>query len=147
MATKFSTGLRNYVLVTGSLKGALDGGKIIIYSGAEPATADAALGSATPLVTITDNGGAGGLTIATTASAGVVSKDATQVWRGTVGTSNTATFFRYVKTGDSGASSTTDIRIQGTVALAGADLNLSSVDLVATAIQSIDYFAIALPTL
>ena len=40
---KISTALANHIAVSGSLKDALDGFVIRIYSGPEPATADAAI--------------------------------------------------------------------------------------------------------
>ena len=47
MALKASTGLRNAMMTTGSLKSRLDLGFIKIYAGTVPATADDTLGSAT----------------------------------------------------------------------------------------------------
>jgi hypothetical protein len=57
MALRISTALANHLLQHGSLKNALQGGKIEIYSGAQPATADAAV-SGTLLCTITKSSGA-----------------------------------------------------------------------------------------
>jgi hypothetical protein len=54
MTLRLSTSLRNQVLSGGSLKDTLNGGKILIYSGAQPATADAAP-TGTLLATITAN--------------------------------------------------------------------------------------------
>ena len=90
MTTKASTGLRNHMLTTGSLKAALDGGFLRLYSGVEPATADDAIpGGSTLLLTVfSDN-----------------------------------------------------------VARAGADLNISSADLVAGAPQAVNYFTVALPAM
>lgn len=57
MALRLSKALRNYIDSGGALKDALQGGKIIIYDGAQPGSAEAApTGSA--LVTITDGSGA-----------------------------------------------------------------------------------------
>lgn len=52
MALKTSTGLRNGVLSGGSLKSRLDGGRINIYAGTPPATADDAVGAATLLLSL-----------------------------------------------------------------------------------------------
>lgn len=52
MTIKASTGLRNSMLVTGSLRSLLNGGRINIYAGAAPATADADLGGATLLLSL-----------------------------------------------------------------------------------------------
>lgn len=145
MAFKFSTGFRNAVLGTGSAKATLDGGKLQIYSGAVPATADAAAG-ATPLVVISDNGGAGGLSFEAAVSNATLLKLATQTWKGTIGTTGAPSFFRWVMSGDTGNESTTAVRIQGTVGTAGADMNLSNATLTATQEQVIDYFSISFPT-
>lgn len=144
---KASTGLRNHMLASGSLKGALDGGEIRIYAGTVPATADAAIGSATLLCTITLEGGATGITFAAAAADGVLQKNASEEWSGTNADSGTATFFRHVIDSDDGSASTTALRIQGTVNTVGADLNLSSTSLVAAAEQTIDYYSVAIPTL
>lgn len=57
MALRLSKGLRNFLLFQGSLKDALDNGKLLIYSGAQPASADDAV-SGTLLATITLSSGA-----------------------------------------------------------------------------------------
>lgn len=57
MALRLSTGLRNFIMQHGSLKDALQNGKIEIYTGAQPASADAAV-TGTLLATITNNSGA-----------------------------------------------------------------------------------------
>jgi hypothetical protein len=56
MTTRISTGLRNYVAAGGSYAQAFQNGRIEIYSGAQPATADAAV-TGTLLCTLTDNAG------------------------------------------------------------------------------------------
>ncbi len=57
MTLRVSTGLRNHLLSGGSLKDALNNGRLEIYSGTQPATADAAV-SGTLLVTISKASGA-----------------------------------------------------------------------------------------
>lgn len=57
MTMRFSTGLRNFLAARGSYKDAFQNGKLEIYSGAQPADADAAV-TGTLLCTITDNSGA-----------------------------------------------------------------------------------------
>jgi len=56
MTIRQSTGLRNHLQQNGSLRSAFQGGKLSIYSGTQPASADTAP-SGTLLVTITDNAG------------------------------------------------------------------------------------------
>ena len=146
MALKASTGLRNAMLTTGSLKSQLDLGFIKIYAGTVPADADASLGAATLLSTITANSdGVTGLSMATPAVGGVLQK-ASEAW-GCAANAATgvASFWRFIKTGDTGGASTTDLRLQGLAATSGSELVLTSVNLTSGAPQTIDYFSIALP--
>jgi hypothetical protein len=147
MTVKFSTGLRNDMLVTDSFKGLMDDSHLLIYAGTEPATADAAIGGATLLCTVSDDATGDGLTFAAAAAAGVLTKTVSQIWRGVNVATGTAAFYRIQGQADDGSSSTTNPRIQGNVGLAGADLNLSSVSLVSAASQTIDNYTVALPTL
>jgi hypothetical protein len=147
MSLKTSTGLRNGVLATGSLKSLLNGGFIKIYAGTVPSSADDAIGSATLLNTISVNSTGTGINFDTAASAGVLSKAPAEVWSGVNAASGTATFYRHVAAADDGTLSTTQPRIQGTVSTVGADLNLSSVSLTSGATQTIDYYSVALPAL
>ena len=146
MTMKISTGLAKSMLDTASFKGSLSGMKLKIYSGTEPATADAALGAAVLLVTISDNGGAGALSFEAAAVGNVLEKLSSQTWSGTVGTSGTASFCRLELASDTGASSSTEIRVQGDVGIAGKFLNLSSVALTAAAVQVVDFLSITMPT-
>jgi hypothetical protein len=57
MALRYSTAIRNFMAAKGSLKQALQGGRIEIYTGAQPATADSAV-TGTLLCTITNNSAA-----------------------------------------------------------------------------------------
>lgn len=147
MAIKTSTGLRNTMLTTGSLKEALDGGKIRIFTGPVPASADEAE-TGTLLCEITVNSTATGLTFESSAEDGVISKAALEIWSGIKLASGRAAYYRHVSAADDGLSSTTLPRIQGSVGLAGADLNLSVIDFEADGVtkQTIDYYTIALPT-
>lgn len=147
MALKFSTGIRNAILDSSSLKGAVDGSVIRLYAGTAPSTADAALGTATLLCEVSVNGDGTGISMAASAAGGVLQKDPNESWFGSVDTSGTASFFRIVDAvADDGTLSTVQQRIQGTVAAAGGDAYLASPSLVQGNSQSIDYFAIALPT-
>lgn len=145
MSFKISTGLRNHLLVTGSLKDALDGGVIRIYSGTEPATADAALAGNVLLCTVSNNGAGTGITLDATPSNGVVVKTVGETWLGTNVGSGVASFYRFSGLSDAGGLSTTEIRAQGTVAAVGADLNIADPDLVSGSDQRIDTYAIGMP--
>lgn len=141
--TIISTGLRNHLMATGSLLDALEGGDIKIYSGTIPANADAALGSAVLLCTVT--GAPSGIEFESAPVAGVLLKKVSQAWTGTNAASGTASFFRVVQSSDTGASSSSEVRLQGTVGILGADLELTNVELVASATLNINSGAFTLP--
>lgn len=145
MALKFSTGLRGGLMVTGSLKSLLDGGSIKMYGGPVPASADAAVGAAVQLNEIKVKTTAAGLTFESTAPSGVLTKKLSEEWESNNIASGDATFFRFVMPADTGGASASEVRIQGTVGLAGADMQISSTALVAGAPQKIEYFNVAMP--
>lgn len=151
MALNFSTGFKNAILDTGSLKATFDDGFITIYAGTIPADADAAIGAATALVTYSDNGAVPalgtGLDLEASAVAGAISKAAAQIWKGTAGSTGTAAFFRYEQLADTGAASTTEIRIQGTVGGGGADLFVTSTTFTSAVEYTLDMFSISVPNL
>lgn len=146
MAYKYSTGLRNALLDTSSLKDLLSGGEIRIYSGSPPANADAAIdGANTLLVTITEDSGGGGLSFEPSADAGVLVKSTSQTWSGEVAESGTASFFRFVQDTDTEGESSSEVRIQGGVGTGASDMNLATVALTETETQIIDHFSVSFP--
>jgi len=145
MAIKTSTGLRNAMLATGSAKAALDGGRINIYAGAAPATADDAVGGATLLCAITLNSTGTGILFDTAAVNGVLAKKPSETWSGAIAATGTAAWYRHVAAADDGTLSTTAPRIQGTVALIGADLNIDP-NFISGQTKVIEHYVIALPT-
>ena len=147
MSIKLSTGLRNYMLDTGSLNSALAAGFVDIYSGAVPVSADDAIVSGTLLVTVSLNSTATGVNFDTAAAAGVITKAPLETWSGVCAAGGVASYFRYRTAADTGNSSATAFRIQGNIGLAGSDMNMSNTLLVTSAAQTIDIFALALPTL
>ena len=146
MGMKISTGLAKAMLDTGSLRTNLTGMKLKIYSGTEPVSADASLGAAVLLVTISDAGGADPLDFEVAAVGNVIEKDAAQVWQGTNVASGTASFCRLELASDTGGATSSEIRVQGDVGVAGKFLNLSSTVLTAAAVQVVDYMSITMPT-
>ncbi|AVS68129.1 hypothetical protein C8245_22900 [Paracidovorax avenae] len=143
---KFSTGLRNGMLESTGFKEALQGAVLKIYGGAVPADADAAV-AGTLLATLTDNGGSGGLNFGT-AAGGILSKDTAQVWKtNSIPTTGSATYFRLAPASDDGSASTTTPRLQGTIAALNADMNVSNTLFTAGQPWTLNYFAVALPTL
>lgn len=147
MAFQVSTALRNHMLDTGSFKSAMDLGFLKLYEGAVPSDADASLGAAGLLCTLSVDGLGTGLTWEAAAVSGVISKTVSETWQGQNTDSGTATFFRFVQPADTGVASTTELRIQGLIGLVGAELNLSSVTLTVGAVQTVNHFNVALPTL
>lgn len=145
MTYKVSTGLRNSMLVTGSLRAALATGFINIYSGSEPASADAAT-TGTLLCTISLNNTGTGFSLDSAATDGIVAKVVSDVLSGTNVATGTAGYYRHVGASDTGGSSTTEPRVQGRVSTSGAEMNLSSVALVSGALQTVDEYSINLPT-
>ena len=143
MAFKYSTGFRNAVCDTGSIKGTFDGGFIKVYAaGSVPADADAAHGG-TLLVTYSVNGdGVTGLALEAAAIDGTITKNLAAAWQGTAVATGTALFFRYERSGDAGGASTTAVRIQGTVGGAGADLFMASTAITAATSYALDYFSL-----
>lgn len=142
---KRSTGFRNRVLATESAREALNNTVIVVYAGPVPATADAALGSAVELVTITvDGDGTTPLTMDSTATNAQLSKNPSEVWSGTITTSGTATFYRQQTLADAGDASTTAVRIQGTVGTVIGELNFSDVAFVSGDERRINYYVVAI---
>lgn len=118
MAFHISTGLAESIMGGSSIKDTMDLGFIDIYSGTVPANADASIGAATLLCRVSLNSTATGLTLLQDGR--FLRKPPADVWSGTNAATGTATFYRQVLTGDTGALSSTDERIQGTVGLTNA---------------------------
>lgn len=141
---KRSTGLRNIMLATGSIKSALDGKVIEIYQGTAPGTADDPLLAGTILLCTISVGGAGtGLTMESIATSGQLAKNSSEVWSGTVVANGTASFFRMKTAADDNSNSITASRIQGSIGLDGADLNFATLGLVVGNLRQINFFVIS----
>lgn len=141
MALQLSTGMRNYILGTGSLDAALAAGFVDIYTGPPPASADDAA-TGTKLVRVSNAGLGVNLDVP---ASGVIPKSPSETWQGTNLATGTAGYWRFVEAADTAALSTTQKRVQGTCGLAGADLNMSSVNLVNGAPQVIDACNFTMP--
>lgn len=113
MAFHISNGLAASIMANASIKDILDNGFIDIYSGPIPASADASIGAATLLCRVSLNSTATGLTLLQDGR--FLRKPPADVWSGLAAATGVATFYRQVHTGDTGALSTTDERIQGGV--------------------------------
>lgn len=145
MALKASTGLRNKMITSSALTTAMNNGFINIYSGPPPLTADAAA-TGTLLCVISNNGGGGGLNFDPLAVAGVAQKLNSEVWVGTNLATGVAGYYRHVAPADTAGESSTEARLQGSTGVAGADMNLTSVNLAMGAVQTLDFYTVSLPT-
>jgi hypothetical protein len=101
---------------------------------------------------VTENNGAwsagspaNGLSFAAPAS-GTITKAVAEVWRGLGLVNGTAGWFRLCgNVTDAGDSSTTLPRLDGTVAISGGDMNLSSTAIVLNIPTTLDVFSFTLP--
>lgn len=137
------------MLDTGPARDALALGFINIYDGTPPVNADEAISSAgtnNVLCIISVNATGTGLTLEAAAASGSIAKAVAEIWRGTNLASGIASFYRHVGAADTGALSTTEPRLQGGIALAGAEMNLSDTTLTISGDQKIDYYLINLPS-
>lgn len=124
-----------------SIQDVFSGGNIKIYTGTQPTSADDAP-TGTLLVTI--NNGGSGITFSDAAS-GVNSIGSGETWSGTCVATGTAGWARLMRADDGGASSTTDSRLDMSVATSGAQINFSSTSFASGATQTITSFAITMP--
>jgi hypothetical protein len=139
MALRLSTGARNGLLGASGIETLFNGGKIRIYSGAQPASADyAETGSL--LVTITSTSGTAGVVFGTAAN-GVITKEAT-VWSGVIAAAGNAGWFRLYGTAGTTGSSATEVRMDGNVGVSGSDLVLANPALVLNATLTLDQFSL-----
>lgn len=149
MTVRLSTALRTALAGSTGFAATFANGIIEIYTGTQPATADAAV-AGTLLGTVTLASGAftpgvatNGLTFASAAN-GAVSKSG--VWSFNGVAAGTAGWFRLKGNAvDAGALSTTLPRLDGSVATSGADLNLSNIVIAIGAPSTIDTFTFTIP--
>lgn len=152
MTIRLSTGLRNAMLDTTGMAGALENGVIYIYSGAQPLSADNAV-SGTLLGKVTVDGGAFAFGSPTNGLnfdapvAGVITKAVAEDWKFDGIVDGTAGWFRFMGNAtDALGSSTTLPRIDGSVGTSGADLNLSNISIVTAGPNTVDVFQITMPS-
>ena len=152
MAIKTSDGFERHVNTVGSTQSALDhvgnGALLKLYAGAVPASPNDALGAATLLLTYSLTGTGGGVHLAEHATdKRTLVMQTGELWQGTAVASGLATFYRLVRhTGDDGAASTTQQRVQG---VAGdsplADLYLSNPQITSGETRVLSAYALTRP--
>ncbi len=131
MSINYSTGAKNAMAGTVGLKGAFTDFVIDIYSGARPTSADTAP-TGTKLVRITLDAGASAYLNFLAASAGTIAKDVAVTWRGLALADGTMGYARVCLPGDAGGVSTSAYRMDLTVGVSGADLNMSNLSTTAS---------------
>jgi len=86
-----------------------------------------------------------GLNLTFPAAAGVITKDS-DTWSGTVLASGNAGWFRFVAGGSSpNGSSTTDVRMDGTIAVGGGDMTVSTLALAISNVETFSTFQLTIP--
>lgn len=148
MTTRLSTGLCTLLATTTGFAAAMANGVIEIRTGSQPSTADSPV-TGTLLGVVTTDGlpwaeGApdNGLDLA--AAIGSAVKTGNWTFKGL--TTGTAGWFRYRANGaDAGGASTTLPRMDGSVAVSGADLNLNSISVALNTPHTIDSFEFLVP--
>lgn len=127
MALRFSSGLVKKMVDTNPVRTILTGGKILIFAGAQPTSADDAATS-TPLLTITP------ITFDADGSGGILKQTAATDWTGTISLDGTAGWFRICESVDAGTGASTSLaRMDGVIATSGGQMNLASLTFVAGA--------------
>lgn len=151
MSVKLSTGLRQAMLGSIGMDVAFTNGVMYIYSGPQPANADAAV-SGTLLGKVSVGAGAFAFGTATyglnfdAPVLGVLSKAAAEAWQMVATAAGTAGWFRLMGNAtDALGSSTTLVRLDGAIATAGSDLNIPNIEFIIGTPVTIDVFAFTLP--
>lgn len=151
MALKTSTGYAYHVNNTGSARNALEGGGtagflLEFYKGTEPASPDDLAPGADKLATYSLGGNGTGMVWEGTGR--LLRKPAAAVWQSTVAAAGTASWFRFVRVGDTGAASTSAQRLQGSISndiATRPDILLSNTAFVANETRTLSDFVLELP--
>lgn len=125
----------------GSVADFFKNGNIKIYSGTQPTEADDV---ATGTLLVTVNNAGSGITFSES-TAGVLSIKTGETWSGVCASTGTAGWFRLMCNEDLGTDNTTDVRLDGSVATSGGQLNFSSTSFTSGATQTITSFAVTVP--
>lgn len=143
MAIKLSTGARTSLLGTSDFQGTFNLCFIDVYSGSQPSSADAAP-TGTKLMTYSVNHDdvTGGTWAA--ASAGAINKNSSEVWQAVGSVAGSAGYFRMRLAADTGVLSTTEIRMDGSIASSGSDMNMTDTAVTVGAIYTLDSFPVTM---
>jgi hypothetical protein len=146
-----STGLRQAMLYNVGFQKAFINGCLFLYTGAQPASSDAATtGNLAVKVTLAGGvfnfgAGANGINFDPPIN-GVINKAAAEIWSGLGLINDTIGWYRMCANAvDNFGPSTTLVRMDGSVGVGGADLNLGTVSAKVGAPLSIDTFQWTMP--
>lgn len=132
---KLSTAAQDHFNITGDTESLINGKVIKIYGSTVsliealtfiPAAANASIGSAILLCTVSLNGTGTGINLATASASGVITKASAEVWQGNYIVTGYPSFARIVETTDAGGVATTEKRLQLTVGTVGKEMIIST---------------------
>jgi hypothetical protein len=154
MTIRLSTALRNAMVGTVGFSTALNNGCIEIYSGPQPLTADAPI-SGTLLGRVTKDGGGWSEGVATNglqfdpSANGTIAKKAADAWKFTGLAAGTAGWARFranaADAGGDDSGTMTKSRLDMSIGVAGADLNMPNINITVGAPNTVDVFSFTLP--
>lgn len=142
MTIQISSGAADAMYSGPGLKDALGAFVVRIYSGQVPETADAEAPSSELMCTVSVGGDGTGMSFGES-TAGVMAKNAGEVWVGNVDVGGVPSYYRLSPLTDDGSVSSTIARIQGSCGPTG-DLLTQGI-LTQGAPQSIDVYTLRLP--
>lgn len=144
---RLSTGAINALLSTGSFKTVFANAVLCVYSGTQPATADAAE-TGSLLATVTVDAGAFVPGAATNglnfdaADGKRIAKAAAETWKGIYGASGTMGWFRLYANDKATGDSTTGVRVDGSIGTSRTDVIVASTATTSGGSISFDEFAL-----
>jgi hypothetical protein len=151
MSFRPSTGLVKGMMDTSAFKTLMANGIIEVFSGAQPANADA-VETGTKLLRITLTSGAfsagvatNGLEFDTAAVAGVIAKAPAEVWSGVGLANGVAGWYRFYANAYVTGASTSAVRYDGACGTAGSQFNMSSTTIATGATTTVDSCTVTLP--
>lgn len=154
IVTKINNNPKNYLFLASNVGGTSATITITALPGMGTLPNAWVVASTVTTITKTDSNMAGGVLAANClnwgdSAAGVISKLSTETWSGVAVATGTAGWFRIeASVSDAGGTDVTEsiIRVDGSVATSGAELNMTPTTITSAATQTISAFTVTLPT-
>lgn len=140
---RFSTGLRNALLGTDCFRTVMTLCFIDVFPGAQPSSANTAPGATALMTYSVNHDGVTGMTWAAP-SAGTINKTASESVQAVGAVAGTAGWYRVRLAGDAGTTNTTDLRLDGSIANSGSDMDMTNLAITVGTTRSLDSFPIDL---